>query len=357
MKDTLINCCASSGSATSASRSKDPETQHEKDHQRRDLPRQAGLGRRYRVPCASKASGAHALKTAIVACGDANWMPAAAVALLSCARAGQALDSELLLCVHGATPDDAAALAAFNAKHNLAIQLIAADGTEFANLELGRFGIGAALRLISDRLLSPSFDRVLYLDSDILVMQPLAPLLNMDLEGHPIAAAPGVFMLKEITPRARALRAGIGLDEDEPYFNSGVLLFDWQMTLALGALPQASAMLHTRTWFFADQDVLNLVFRGRWKHLSYSWNVTDILASNTNIRARIKHFSGRYKPWLASRHRHHEKEHRHYRESLANTGWERFTEPGSPPWRVKETLLNLFCFKRKRYLRKLIKEP
>lgn len=302
--------------------------------------------------CRFSEATAHALKTAIVACADSNWVPAAAVTLLSCARAGQALHSELLLCVHAARPEDAAALAAFNAKHGLAIQLITADGSQFASLDLGRFGVGAMLRLMLHRLLSPSFDRVLYLDSDVLVLQPLAPLLTLDLEGHPIAAAPGVFMHKEITPRASDLRADIGLDEDEPYFNSGVLLFDWPKTLALGALPEASALLHTRTWVFADQDVLNLVFRGRWKHLSYDWNVTNMLASSTAIRARIRHFSGRVKPWAASRDRRHEDERRFYRESLAGTGWESFTEGPE----AKETAADPLNAKQKRFLRNLVAE-
>ncbi len=76
------------------------------------------------------------------------------------------------------------------------------------------------------RLLAPFFlphdlHRVLYLDPDILVINPLRPLWETDMKGNLFAGAAHTGKT-ELANNINQLRLGT----NHPYFNSGVLLMD-----------------------------------------------------------------------------------------------------------------------------------
>lgn len=76
-------------------------------------------------------------------------------------------------------------------------------------------------RLLAFKLLPNNIDRILYLDPDILVINPIADLYNVDLEGYLYAAASHDFIgFKEIN------RVRFYSYEIDAYYNSGVLLMN-----------------------------------------------------------------------------------------------------------------------------------
>src|SRR4051812_34389773 len=67
--------------------------------------------------------------------------------------------------------------------------------------------------------LLPHVDRVLYLDSDLIVRDSLAPLFETDLAGNLVGAVTNVFQHNHLHRPAQ-----LGLAGPHVYFNAGVLL-------------------------------------------------------------------------------------------------------------------------------------
>lgn len=148
-------------------------------------------------------------------------------------------------------------------------------------------------------------DRVLYLDSDIVVMGSIAPLWMTDLDG----ALLGVV---EIPGSDRGV-LHLGLSPDAGYFNSGVLLIDlaqWRETRALETVMRYVAANPNQMMRDVDQEALNACFHDRKNQLDYKWNAirpfyddstTAPLTASERKKVRreaiIIHFNGNSKPW------------------------------------------------------------
>jgi len=160
-------------------------------------------------------------------------------------------------------------------------------------------------RLLLTDVLPPSVQRVIYLDCDILLRGDLADLWGFHLDNAIVAAAidPG-FMHKHV----------LGLPDDAPYFNAGVLLIDlmrWRSE-AIGQHALAFAAAHPDRLTFNDQCALNWVLRDRWAVLNPVWNLqTQVLTQvvNGEVRyikpippiaasARVVHFNAPGRPWM-----------------------------------------------------------
>lgn len=159
-------------------------------------------------------------------------------------------------------------------------------------------------RLWVERFFDPDTDRVLYLDSDIVVVGSLAPLWNADLHGALLGAV-------DIPGSQRGIE-NLGLCSEDGYFNSGVLLIDlaqWRRTRALEAVLDYVSANH-ECLRDPDQDALNACFYARRKRLEYKWNAIwpffreplalplprgEIEAVRRDVR--VIHFNGWSKPW------------------------------------------------------------
>lgn len=129
-----------------------------------------------------------------------------------------------------------------------------------------RYTEAASLRLLLPELL-PEYDRILYLDCDIIVRQDLARLWQETELGDDYLAAVFEAPIEQQAERFRAL----GCDPDR-YFNSGFLL----MNLALMRRDNLTARLldacRVDYLEFPDQDALNQVCQGRVLPLSPVYN-------------------------------------------------------------------------------------
>jgi lipopolysaccharide biosynthesis glycosyltransferase len=135
-------------------------------------------------------------------------------------------------------------------------------------------------------------DDVLYLDVDILIRGPLDDLIAWKLH-HPLGAVP------ELVGTGAHLFGTSQL----AYFNGGILRMSLERMRQERIWEQSQKILASRKdirWF--DQDVLNIVFQGRFDSLPLTFNVSDML-----IRKRLElplfddpavvHFNGPIKPW------------------------------------------------------------
>nr|WP_256467367.1 glycosyltransferase family 8 protein [Bradyrhizobium sp. 139] len=154
-------------------------------------------------------------------------------------------------------------------------------------------------RFLIPRIFPNTVSRVLYLDSDLLVLDDLQALCATDLGGKVLGAVLDGLdsQLKNQTVRAPVPRV-------RDYFNAGVLLIDldqWrQAKISEAALDYLKRYPGSP---YSDQDALNVACDGLWKGLDSRWNY---LAYNTELdvseladqyKPSIVHFTTWNKPW------------------------------------------------------------
>jgi lipopolysaccharide biosynthesis glycosyltransferase len=206
--------------------------------------------------------------------------------------------------------------------------------------------LAAYYRLFFPQLLPSSIDRIIYLDSDLLVNGSLDELWETPLESNLVAAASDRNL--------DVHRSRLGLGPDSPYFNSGVMtlkLSDWrQENIAERGLE--FALKYPEKLTNCDQDVLNyllekrsLTLHQRWNAMSHLWGLDQQwLQAQGGLSEEeeqalsepvIIHFAGASfaKPW------HYKCPHPwkdRYRSILATTPWAGTPLEGEP---VRRSLL------------------
>lgn len=163
-------------------------------------------------------------------------------------------------------------------------------------------------------------ERALYLDSDMLVLSSLAPLLQMNLGDATAAAVVNYPPIDVMRIAIRRSQRG-EVNPNAPYFNAGVLLVDvdrWR-SRAIGSRSRAFLKRFPRTRLL-DQDALNMVLVNDWTQLDKEWNtpagsldespmLRGLAQMNRSMldsvneweraqkQPRILHFTGQPKPW------------------------------------------------------------
>lgn len=154
------------------------------------------------------------------------------------------------------------------------------------------------------RLLLPQFipehcKRVLYLDSDILVVEDLDRLWSADLEGAVVGAVTDSFYDFAKAARPGAVRG----PSVKRYFNAGVLLVDVAKWRDERVSERALEYLDRfPTTPYSDQDALNFVCDGHWRDLSWNWNFQCDPSqakpcTALGVKFSIVHFVANRKPW------------------------------------------------------------
>lgn len=163
-------------------------------------------------------------------------------------------------------------------------------------------------RLLAGRLLPPQLDKVLYLDPDILVINPLRPLWEKDLGGQLFAAAAHIGRA-ELASNVNRLRLGT----KAPYFNSGVLLINLEACREAITEEQLFRYVeeHKKEMVLPDQDVLNALYGDRilplddvvWNYDARHYNAYHLASGGLHDtkwvmqNTVILHFCGKAKPW------------------------------------------------------------
>ena len=164
-----------------------------------------------------------------------------------------------------------------------------------------RHGAAAWARLLLPDALAGEYDRLLYLDSDILCAGPgIGRLLRADLAGCWLGAVRDNQQWRSPRRHVSEFRA-MGLPA-LPYFNSGVLLIDVAGWRAAEVTGQALRLFSGRGAVLTrhDQSALNLIAAGRWAEMSPVWNWQYTWATRffaDLAEPRLVHFIGPGKPW------------------------------------------------------------
>ncbi len=151
------------------------------------------------------------------------------------------------------------------------------------------------------RLYLPEFiedcDRLLYLDSDLVITTDLSELYKTDLRGAIIGAA-GVGVVR--TALERPFFVKVGLSDDDRSFNGGVLLIDakaWRKNHCTEKLLEFGHT-HSADLVSADQAILVANFSRLFFALPREYNINVAADSNLgDLKRGIYHFVGSPKPW------------------------------------------------------------
>lgn len=135
-------------------------------------------------------------------------------------------------------------------------------------------------------------ERVLYLDSDIIVTRDLSPLFEMNLKGYYLGAVDDIYAYEGRTSG----------------FNAGVLLMDaakWKENLIVNSLLEVAAE-QNQTVHLGDQSILNNYFENKWLRLEETYNfMVGVDTFNLgkkyerleDLPPAIVHFASHDKPW------------------------------------------------------------
>ena len=132
-------------------------------------------------------------------------------------------------------------------------------------------------------------DKILYVDSDTLIVDNIEGLWNTELEDNVLAG------VKEPGDWGRYLWT-YGLNNN--YVNSGVLLMDLKKIREEKLDDSMIYLLNHKKFAFPDQDVINLVCRNRIKYVSNIYNSSETTGIVDN--AKIIHYIRGNKGWKPS---------------------------------------------------------
>jgi len=130
-------------------------------------------------------------------------------------------------------------------------------------------------------LVGEAIERILYLDTDTLVVNSLVELYDMDLRSYPVAAVKDTHVGKEVYSE---------LHEREDYFNSGVMLIDIKKWNLLNVSQEALKFLtnHPEKITYVDQDALNVVLENKCILISSNYNFTYTHVSTIGSGKELK---------------------------------------------------------------------
>lgn len=186
----------------------------------------------------------------------------------------------------------------------------------------GHFGhIETYYRLMLPQLL-PYYSKILYLDSDMVVLDDVAKVFETDISGKLIAAckdadSAGLYNGCQ-TGKKEYIDNVLKLNKPYEYFQAGTLLLnldEFRKTYTLEELLEFSTK---EKWQLQDQDVLNKLCEGKVTYLDMSWNVmvdlygvriknvisqaphwlTD-LYMDSRKNPKVIHYAGPEKPWFS----------------------------------------------------------
>lgn len=182
-------------------------------------------------------------------------------------------------------------------------------------------------RLLAFQILPPELDRILYLDPDILVLNPVRELYELSLDEYLYAAA-----YHEIISVPELNKIRLSSYDMDAYYNSGVLLMNLELQRSQVKAQEIFTFVeqHRKQLILPDQDILNALFAKRIKALDekiynydaryypfYRLGSNGLFDIGYILRHTVfLHFCGKKKPWKKDYNGKFESLYKHY-EKLA----------------------------------------
>lgn len=249
---------------------------------------------------------------------DFYWAPAFGTMRSICLSTFRRADLVFHLCHRGLSEEHKADFAAITQEFGAAVLFYDIDANETCASVMARAPYNRRLtnivyaRLLFDRILPEGIERLTYLDCDMLVRAPIEAVAEIDLKGNAIAAVPD--------PQAIGIMGGRDIkanrdifDPAQPYFNAGLVIIDLKAWREAKIIDRLEALLADGTMarLYYDQDLLNLVFAGKWLKLDQLWNFQNPRTIHESFNPYLAHYTGAHKPWFLWSHVGFARNYRH----------------------------------------------
>ena len=233
----------------------------------------------------------------ICLCSDNNYIQHLAVTIASILKNKAENDKfDFIILDGGITEENKEKIIALKSICDFDIEFVTVDNSLFVKCPIQdwtHLSIVGYYRLVLPDI-KPEWDKIIYLDCDIIVRDSLKDLFNLDIGDCYIAS------VNDISSKKHAKRLGIS-----SYYNSGVLLINskkWRQDNITQRLfhwideNQEKIVLH-------DQDILNAAINDKICPLDTKWNTLYLTRSlkedNEKLEnAKIIHFIDKKQPWL-----------------------------------------------------------
>ncbi len=164
------------------------------------------------------------------------------------------------------------------------------------------------------------YDKVLYLDSDLIIQGDVAQLFDTELGNNLLAAAIDIDFLGNLNnndgQRLAYARDVLRLADPYAYFQAGVLVLNTAEMRRLHTVAEWMGIVSSVDYIYDDQDILNAECQGRVVRLPNEWNVmhdcggrvanvftfapNDVFDAYQAARRapKVIHYAGWEKPWV-----------------------------------------------------------
>lgn len=211
--------------------------------------------------------------------------------------------------------------------HTATIDYLEVDSELYANvMESDHITQTAYYRIsLPDLLGDKHYEKVLYIDSDVLVLDDISKLYETDIGDYAVGAV--------IDPGQALVHPRLGIETEDYYFNSGLLLMDLTNWRKAKITEKTLTFLEEQTdkIIYHDQDALNGTLYEKWYALHPKWNAQTSLVFERHQppneyyaktykeavnQPSIVHFTGHDKPWNSDEYHPYTKK---YLEELKKT--------------------------------------
>jgi lipopolysaccharide biosynthesis glycosyltransferase len=196
-------------------------------------------------------------------------------------------------------------------------------------------------RLLLADVLPIDQEKVIYLDSDLIVIQDLQKLWQTDIGDNYVLAVQDGSIPFVSSPYGLKKYQDLNISPENKYFNSGVLVINLKKWRDENISTKLFQYLETYKDFVQhhDQEAMNALFVGKWGEIEPQWNQTpnffnypswqespyeEVDYYNAVNNPYIVHFAGTAKPWNSFEKHPLRELFFHYLDMTAWSGW-RFT--------------------------------
>lgn len=155
-------------------------------------------------------------------------------------------------------------------------------------------------RLLVFSKLFESYEKIIYLDSDVIVEGDISNLFFTDMANKPLAAVEELgFRQLSFSKKAVFLDQnkpynidnyrmyGIGMKNPKEYFNAGVILFNLVKCRESIHMGDVKRVLSKHIYHYNDQDVLNILFDGKVMLIDPEWNYENCVDAFLSKRPEV----------------------------------------------------------------------
>lgn len=145
-------------------------------------------------------------------------------------------------------------------------------------------------------LLDKDVNKVIYLDTDLIIKEDLITLWNINIENYFLAAVKDVYV-------RNSRHSDLSIPKDYDYFNNGVLVMNLRKWRENNITNQIIDFMqrNSRNIHYPSQDPMNAILYDKWLPLDAKWNYQSY---HNRLKLKIKpaiiHYTGPKKPWKSN---------------------------------------------------------